>query len=247
IRTSLTPYHDHNAAQIRPEVLSALENGATIALVSDAGTPLVSDPGYKLVRACREAGLPVTAVPGPSAVLAALAICGLPTDRFFFAGFPPAKSGAAERLYRSVAALPATLVFYESTKRLGKSLAAMAPIFGNRDAAVCRELTKLFEETVRGSLPDLAAKYGSEAAPKGEAVILIGPPLSPEEGGVEAGPGWEEQLAEALDQGLTVRDAADLVAAQTGRPRRPIYQRALALAQNPAKDRTNPSEPDPTA
>ena len=176
----LVPYHDHNGPAQRPRLLAALADGRSVALVSDAGTPLVADPGYRLAAEAIAAGHPVTAVPGASAALAALAVAGLPTDRFLFAGFLPPRAAARRRALAELAAVPATLVFYESPRRLADSLADMAAVLGaDRPAAVCRELTKRFEETRRGT--PRSARGGSRAAapaPRGEIVVLVGPPVA---------------------------------------------------------------------
>ncbi|MHA1568097.1 MAG: 16S rRNA (cytidine(1402)-2'-O)-methyltransferase [Alphaproteobacteria bacterium] len=229
ISTPMTGYHDHNAERARPRLLARLAEGGAVALVSDAGTPLVSDPGYKLVRACAEAGIGLFALPGPSAALAALVVSGLPSDRVTFAGFPPARRGARRRLLETFVTIPGTLVFFESARRLASSLADMASVLGPRHAAAARELTKLHEEVRRGSLDELAAHYQAAGPPKGEVVIVVGPP--------EAG-GAAERLDEAaLDgmlaaalAGMSVRDAAAAIAAETGLRRRAVYERALALA-----------------
>ncbi len=222
----ILPYHDHNGAAQRPRLLAALAAGQSVALVSDAGTPLVADPGWRLAHEATAAGHPVTAAPGASALLAALSVAGLPTDRFLFAGFLPPKAAARARTVDDLAAVPATLVFYESPHRLAESLAAMAERLGDRQAAVCRELTKRFEETRRGSLAALAAAYANGPAPRGEIVVLVGPPLPREAGGDEI----DAALAAALAQG-SVRDAADVVAAALGLPRRMVYARALELGR----------------
>ena len=227
IATPLAAYHEHNAHVIRPHLLARLQAGAALALVSDAGTPLVSDPGFKLVADALEAGIPVTSVPGASAVLAALVVAGLPTDRFFFEGFLPAKSGARRHRIAELAAIPGTLVFFESPRRLADSLADLAAVLGPREAAIARELTKHFETVRRGTLPELAAQLAAEAAPRGEIVLLVGPP----------GAGEAQASASALDaalasalQSFSVKDAAAVVCAQTGLPRRQVYARALELA-----------------
>ncbi|HSI42671.1 MAG TPA: 16S rRNA (cytidine(1402)-2'-O)-methyltransferase [Xanthobacteraceae bacterium] len=227
IETPLTAYHDHNAASVRPRLLGRLAEGGAVALISDAGTPLVSDPGYKLVEAAIAEGHRVVPLPGASASLAALVAAGLPTDRFFFEGFLPPKSGARRARLAELGAIPATLVLYESGPRLPESLADLAQIFGDRAAAVCRELTKTFEEVRRASLPELAAHYAQAGPPRGEIVIVVGPP------GAEAASDADvdEALRRALET-LSVKDAAGAVAATTGRPRRDIYARALALARN---------------
>ena len=226
VTTPLVAYHEHNAAAMRPQLLARLADGAALALISDAGTPLVSDPGYKLVAGALAAGIAVTGVPGPSAVLAALMVAGLPTDRFFFEGFLPPKSAARRVRINELAQVPGTLVFFESPRRLAGTLADLAAELGDRPAAVARELTKFFETTRRGTLSELAASFGREDPPKGEIVVLVGPPEA-------AAPAGDEQLdrllREAL-QSLSVKDAAAAVSARTGAPRRQVYARALALA-----------------
>src|ERR1700704_6518047 len=176
IATAMTPYHDHNAAEARPKLLARLAAGAAVALVCDAGTPLVSDPGFKLVRAAREAGHAVTALPGPSAVLAALAVGGLPTDRFLFEGFLPAKQAQRRSRIAELARIPATLVLFETGPRIAAALADLAEGLGPREAAICRELTKLYEEVRRGELPTLAREIAAAPEPRGEIVIVIAPP-----------------------------------------------------------------------
>lgn len=227
LKADLVPYHEHNAEKMRPKILDRLAAGGTVALVSDAGTPLISDPGYKLVRDVAEAGHPVIPVPGASALLAALVVAGLPTDRFLFAGFPPQKAKARKDSMADLAAVPATLVFYEATHRLPESLATMAEVFGPRPAAVCRELTKLHEEVRRDTLDALAAHYAEHGAPKGEAVVVIGPPGS---GGAEAAEPDLDALLRAALQNQSVRDAAATVAAATGLKKRDVYARALELS-----------------
>lgn len=231
LKPSLAAYHEHNAARQRPQLLARLAVGGAIALVSDAGTPLVSDPGYKLVREAIAAGIKVTALPGPSAPLAALVLSGLPSDRFLFAGFLPPKSAGRRKVLAELAAVPATLIFFESAGRLAGSLADMAAVLGRREAAVARELTKLYEEVRRGFLDDLAAHYAEAGPPKGEIVVVIGPPSE------DAGAGID--LDGALDRALatmSLRDAADAVAAATGRPRREVYARALERQGAAARD-----------
>lgn len=206
--------------------LKILDQGGSVAFCSDAGTPGVSDPGERLARGVIEAGHKVLAVPGASAALAALIVSGLPSAQFFFAGFAPAKAGARADFFHEFAAIPATLIFYETGPRLAESLATMAKIFGDRPACVARELTKLYEETRRGTLSDLAAHYGQTDAPRGEIVVVVG------------GKSQESQVTEALDLDaaleealarLSVKDAAAAVALQTGIARRDVYGRALAL------------------
>ena len=176
IATPLTPYHEHNAAEARPKLLARLADGQAVALVSDAGTPLISDPGYKLVRAASEAGHAVIAVPGASAVLTALGVAGLPTDRFFFEGFLPPKQAARQKRIAALAAIPATLVLFESGPRLPAALADLAAGLGPRAAAICRELTKLHEEIRRDDLAQLARHYDSGGETRGEIVIVVAPP-----------------------------------------------------------------------
>src|SRR5262249_19922456 len=178
IRRPLSVYNDHNASAMRPKLLERLQSGARLALVSDAGTPLISDPGYKLVREARASGLPVFPVPGASAVLAALTASALPSDRFLFAGFLPSKSGERSAVLAKLKTVAATLIFFESAQRLGDSLADMNAVLGQREAVVARELTKLHEDVVHGTLSELAVKYAA-APPRGEIVVLVSP--APEE------------------------------------------------------------------
>jgi 16S rRNA (cytidine1402-2'-O)-methyltransferase len=225
ITTRLFPYHDHNAEKQRPKLLALLGEGKAVALVSDAGTPLVSDPGYRLVNAVLEAGHAVIPIPGASAVLAALVASGLPSDAFLFAGFLPPKEVARAKRLAIFAETPATLIFFESPQRLAASLAAMASVLGGeRKAAVARELTKRFETVRRETLAGLAERFAAEPPPKGEIVVLIGPPeaRAPDEAGVDA------LLAKLLET-HSVREAATEAAAKTGLPRRDLYARALAL------------------
>ncbi|WGF87466.1 16S rRNA (cytidine(1402)-2'-O)-methyltransferase [Marinivivus vitaminiproducens] len=229
VKRRLQRYDDHVAESQRPKLLAALADNASVALASDAGTPLVSDPGYKLVQAAIEAGLPVFAVPGPSAVLAALAIAGLPTDRFLFAGFLPNKSAARRQALAELAAVPATLVFFESAERVAKSLSDAEDVLGDRPAAVTRELTKRFEEARRGTLGDLARHYAQAPTPKGEIVLVVGAPL--DDVAEASADDVDRLLAEAL-RTQAVAGAATLVAAQTGLPRRELYQRALTLRRS---------------
>jgi 16S rRNA (cytidine1402-2'-O)-methyltransferase len=227
IRAALSAYHEHNAARVRPRLMERLKCGAAVALVSDAGSPLISDPGYKLVEAAIAEGIAVTAIPGASAGLTALSVSGLPTDRFLFAGFLPAKAVARRRALAELAPLQASLVFYESARRLPAALAQMADVLGPRPAAVARELTKLHEEVRRGTLPELAAHYRAAGPPRGEVVVVVGPPE----------PGRHPLAAEDLDArlraalaGASLRDAVVAVAAASGLPRRRVYARALELA-----------------
>ena len=227
IHAHAVPYHEHNAAAMRPRLLEKLREGQVVALVSDAGTPLISDPGYKLVQAVVEAGLPVTALPGANALLTALQLSALPTDRFLFLGFLPNKSAARRAAIEEVAGLGATLVCYESAQRLAALLADLAGALGPRPAAVARELTKLFEEVRRGTLPELAAHYAEAGPPKGEVVVVIGPPADSEAETLD-----EAGLDAALRQALaasSLRDAVATVARLSGQPRKAVYARALAL------------------
>jgi 16S rRNA (cytidine1402-2'-O)-methyltransferase len=226
ITTAMTPYHDHNAERVRPGLVRRLAAGERIALVSDAGTPLLSDPGFKLVQACADENIPVIPIPGASALLAALVTAALPTDRVLFAGFLPAKSAARRSALADVRTLRATLVFYESNQRLAESLQTMADVFGDRRAAVCRELTKRHEEVRRGTLPALAAHYAAAGAPRGEIVIVIAG--APDEAVAMDEAAIDDALRRALEV-HSVRDAAALVAAETGLPKRDIYARALAI------------------
>ena len=226
IATPLTPYHEHNAASVRPRILTRIAAGEVVALVSDAGTPLISDPGFKLVRAAHEAGQTVTALPGASATLTALSVSGLPTDRFYFEGFLPQKQGQRRARITDLAPIPATLVLFESGPRLPASLADLAAGLGAREASVCRELTKRHEEVRRAALPDLAAHYAGEAETRGEFVLVIAPPQESETQATEAE--VDMMLRQALAQG-SVKDAVAAVVEATGRARRDIYQRALAI------------------
>ncbi len=228
ISRPLLPYHDHNAARAGPVLIERLKKGETVALISDAGTPLVSDPGYRLVRACLDEGIPVTPLPGASSVLAALVVSGLPTDRFFFAGFLPPKTSARKRALEEVREIPGTLVFMESAKRLPASLADMAQVLGPREAVIAREMTKLYEEVRRGTLDKLAGHYRARGAPRGEVTICVQP--------FEPGPLDEAELDRRLKAALeteTVRDASGLVSRATGWPRRRVYARALELKNRP--------------
>ena len=232
VSVTLIPLHDHNEAAQAPSLITRLRAGARLALVSDAGTPLVSDPGFRLVRAAIAQGVAVSAIPGPNAAVMALTLSGLPPHPFLFLGFLPSKAGprAAELQRLRVverAGLAATLIFYEAPHRVPESLAAMAEAFGPaRPAAVARELTKLFEEVRRGPLGELAQHYGVNAA-RGEVASVVGP--APEEVAVEGA--LEDQLRAALAAGLSLRDAAATVAEATGLPRKQVYQAALALGR----------------
>jgi 16S rRNA (cytidine1402-2'-O)-methyltransferase len=201
----LTPYHEHNAAKERPRLLARLRAGQSVALISDAGTPLISDPGYKLVRDALDGELMVISIPGPSAALAALTSSGLPTDTFLFAGFLPPKSGPRRARLGELAAAPATLVFFESGPRLAKSLADMAEVLGPREAAIAKELTKLHESVTRGLLGRLAEELSDREAPKGEFVVVVAPPAADQ---AEAS---DEMISEQLDRALKVESFRDAV------------------------------------
>ncbi|MFZ0067187.1 MAG: 16S rRNA (cytidine(1402)-2'-O)-methyltransferase [Pseudolabrys sp.] len=231
ITTPLTSYHEHNAAEARPKLLARLADGQAVALVSDAGTPLISDPGYKLVRAACEAGHAVTALPGASAVLTALSVAGLPTDHFFFEGFLPPRQSARQKRIAVLANVQATLVLFESGPRIAAALADLAATLGAREAAICRELTKLHEEVKRSDLVTLAHEYSTGAETRGEFVIVVAPPPD----GGEPADNIDDLLRQALTR-VSVKDAVGEVALATGRPRREVYQRALVLARDTADD-----------
>ncbi|MEO8722311.1 MAG: 16S rRNA (cytidine(1402)-2'-O)-methyltransferase [Sphingobium sp.] len=219
----MLPYHDHSSEGLRARLVERM-GSEVVALLSDAGTPLISDPGYKLVRDARAAGRFVTSLPGPSAGIAALTLSGLPTDRFLFMGFLPVKAKAREDALAEVRALRATLIFYESGPRLSASLAAMAQGLGDRDAAVVREISKRFEETASGTLSELAVSY-ADAPPKGEIVVIVGPPG-------EALPASQDDADAALSEALTrlpIAKAAGEVAKKLGLDRRTLYARAMEL------------------
>ncbi|HEX9881842.1 MAG TPA: 16S rRNA (cytidine(1402)-2'-O)-methyltransferase [Hyphomicrobium sp.] len=221
IATPTRPYHEHNAARERPRVLRELESGARIALISDAGTPLVSDPGWKLVRAALDAGHRVEALPGASATLAALSVAGLPTDAFFFAGFLPPKSGARQARIAELKSVPASLVIFEAPSRVAEALADLAAGLGDRPAALVRELTKLHEEVRRAPLASLAAELG-EAAVKGEVVIVVGAPQKADVSDADI----SARLAAALKE-MSLRDAAKTVADALGVPKSRVYDLGL--------------------
>lgn len=229
LKKKMQRYNDHSNDTERAALICAAQSGV-VALVSDAGTPLISDPGYRLVREARIAGAAVYAIPGANAAITALSISGLPTDRFLFAGFLPAKEKARRDAIEELAALNATLVFYESGPRLGKTLRAMADIFGAREAAVARELTKKFEQVITGELAELAARY-ADTPPKGEIVLLIAPPAGRhEEGDINAA------LAEALCR-LPASKAAGEVAKRFGKDRKALYARAMELKASDSEGR----------
>jgi 16S rRNA (cytidine1402-2'-O)-methyltransferase len=227
IATPLIAYHEHNAAMMRPILIARLKQGEKLALISDAGTPLVSDPGFKLVAEALAEKIPVTSAPGASAVLAALVVAGLPTDRFFFEGFLPVKSGARRSRIAELAAIPGTLVLFESARRLAETLSDLAAVLGPRQAAVARELTKHFESVRRGDLASLAADYERDGPPKGEIVLLVAPP--DQDAPSLEGSALDEKIIAAMEK-FSLKDAASVVAAETGQPRRKIYARALELS-----------------
>jgi 16S rRNA (cytidine1402-2'-O)-methyltransferase len=232
IAASLTPYHEHNAAAARPKILEKLSQGLSVALVSDAGTPLISDPGFKLVREACAAGYDVIALPGASSVLTALSVAALPTDRFFFEGFLPPKQNARRARLAELSRIDATLVMFESGARVQDSLQDIAIDMGERDAAICREMTKLHEDVRRAKVSELAAA-ASELETRGEFVLVIGPP--PENSGVMADDALDELLRASLKHG-SVKDAVSNAMEVSGRPRREIYTRALELSKDAGRN-----------
>ena len=225
IRQRPTPYHEHNAGEAGPRLIEALEAGKSVALVSDAGTPLVSDPGFRLVGQALEAGIRVVPIPGASAVLAALTASGLPSDAFMFAGFLPVKDGQRRSRLSALTAVPATLIFFESPRRLADTLAAMADVFGDRQAAIGRELTKRFEEMRTGSLAALAAHYAQVPTPKGEIVVCVGPPQEAE----AADPQDVDRLLLSLAKEMPASKAAAEAARMTGGRKPALYRRLMEL------------------
>jgi len=222
----MVPYHDHNGAEMRPWIIEQLTTGRRVVLVSDAGTPLISDPGYKLVAACHELGIAVRSVPGPSAVLAALAVSGLPSDRFMFAGFLANAASARRTQIAELADLTATTIWFETPSRLAQSLADMAEIMGGRQAVIARELTKMHEEVIRGDLAELASQIASMSRLKGEIVVLVAGKQP------EASEFDNDQLTAMLRaelDGQRLRDAVKSVVETTGMPRNQIYRMALEL------------------
>jgi 16S rRNA (cytidine1402-2'-O)-methyltransferase len=225
LRRKLSPYHEHNAERERPKLLARLRAGQSVALISDAGTPLISDPGYKLVRQALDEGLSVTSIPGPSASLAALTSSGLPTDTFLFAGFLPQKTNARRARLEELKDVPATLVFFETGPRLSKSLTDMADLLGSREAAIAKELTKLYESVTRGRLDRLAVEFSGEA-PKGEFVVVVAPPAG------DIDEPSDEMIAQQLDKALKLesfRDAVRSVAEVLNVSRARVYQLGLKL------------------
>ena len=229
VKRPMIPYHDHNAEQVRPRLMAELPHKA-IALVSDAGTPLISDPGYKLVREARAAGHNVTTIPGPCAAIAGLTLAGLPSDRFLFAGFLPAKEKARKDTIADFAAIRASLIFYESGPRLAATLTALLQTLGNREAAVAREISKAYEETVTGTLESLADRY-ADTPPKGEIVIIVAPPT---ESRLAPASDADAMLTEALLR-LPAAKAAAEVSKATGLPRAMLYDRAVQMKNSREK------------
>ncbi len=224
IKAKLWSYHEHNAQKVRPEILARLQQGATVALISDAGMPLVSDPGYRLVKEAVELGIPVTACPGPSAVLTGLALSGLPTDRFLFAGFVPQKQGERKKLFAEFAKLKATLIFFESPHRIIETLHDLATALPGRHVAVTRELTKLHEEVLRGAAAEIATQLEARPSVKGEITLLVGPPAGEEEVS-------ETELENAITHALAempASKAASELAKRFNLNRSDVYQRILS-------------------
>jgi 16S rRNA (cytidine1402-2'-O)-methyltransferase len=230
ITTPLVAYHEHSNDAVRERMLHRVREGQALALVSDAGTPLVSDPGYKLVQAAIGEGLPVTPIPGPSAILTALVVSGLPTDRFYFEGFLPPRSSARKTRLAEIARIPGTLMLFEAPHRLPEMLADAAEVLGERPAVMARELTKMFETVRRGTLPELAAQFAAEGPPKGEIVVLIGEATKAMQA-AETDAVLDDRIKAAL-AAHSIKDAAALVAADLDMPKREVYARALALAKD---------------
>ncbi len=227
-----TPYHEHNADTARPKLIEKLKHGVTIALVSDAGTPLISDPGYKLVRDCYDNNIPVTVVPGANAVLSALQLSGLPSDAFYFAGFLPPKSGLRQTALKKLKEIEATLILYDTPNRLTEALSDIQTVLGNRFVAVVREITKKFEEVRRGHVTELLTYYAENGAPKGELVIVI-------DRAHAADKAWTESdirtlIRETLETN-TARDTVELVTDMTGLPKKHIYKQVLAIQHDDNK------------
>lgn len=231
IRKPTISYHDHNADRVRPKIMEALDQGKIVVFVSDAGTPLVSDPGYKLVRDAVANGHAVTPVPGASAPLAALMCAGLPSDRFAFLGFVPVKQGERRRFLEDATACGMTAILFETGKRLSATLTALAEGWPNRETVVARELTKLYEEFTRGTAASLARHYADAPPPKGEIVLLLGPPA---EGEGEAAPEDIDAMLRTALETHSVKDAARTVATATGKSRKELYERAVAISKGSA-------------
>lgn len=224
ISTPMMNYHEHNADKMRPVLTARLKKGETVALVSDAGTPLVSDPGHKLVADCIKEGIYVTAVPGASALLTALQLSGLPTRRFLFQGFLPPKSSARKTTLAELKNVPSTLIFYEAPQRMIETLTDMKEVLGDRDCSVSRELTKKFEQTVRGKISDILDLYAQDGVPKGEFVVVVAPPLEEKAGERDV----EAALKQALET-MSVKDAAAFVAQALNANKKEVYTLALKL------------------
>jgi len=232
IRVPVSAYHEHNAQRLRPVILGQLKGGGRLALVSDAGMPLISDPGYKLVRAAIEEGFPVHVVPGPSAPLMALVLSGLPTDRFTFAGFLPNRSQARRTMLAGLAGHGASLIFFETAPRVAASLADIAEVLGDPPVALARELTKMHEEVLRGRASEVAAEIAARGGLKGEITLVVAPP---EPADLADDAEIDEALSAALAE-MTPGKAASQLARRFGRPRRELYQRALALKGDDGAD-----------
>lgn len=224
IKTPLISYHEHSDERSRQKIISLLTEGKSVALISDAGTPLISDPGYKLLQEVTEAGIEVTSLPGPSSVTTALTLAGLPTNRFLFEGFLPPKSAARQTALSKIQKIEGTLVFFESAKRLQASLADMLEVLGDRQAAVLRELTKTYEEVKRGTLSELISYYQEHGDPKGEVVITLAPPLENKEE-----TDFDDLLKSALNY-MSVKDSSAFVAEVTGVAKKKVYQRAIKMS-----------------
>tara|TARA_B100000686_G_scaffold352950_1_gene456657 strand:- start:517 stop:1410 length:894 start_codon:yes stop_codon:yes gene_type:complete len=233
VSVPLVSYHEHSPTKVRYRLLDDLKNGKSVVLVSDAGTPLISDPGYKLVRLAAKEDIFITAIPGASSPIVALVLSGLPPDRFFFAGYLPPKEANRRTAISQLQKVPATLIFLESTRRLAPALESLADVLGNRPGAVARELTKLHEEVTRGNLRELAENYKILSPPKGEAVIVVGPP---DEKGVLLEKNIDDLLLAVLES-MSVKDSASMIAETIGIPRREVYARAVVLARNRRKQK----------
>lgn len=225
IRRKMIAYHEHNEAEAASRLVAAVQDGRSVALASDAGTPLVSDPGYRLVQEAIKEGVRVVPIPGASAVLSALTVSGLPNDTFMFAGFLPVKAGQKKSRIEALADVPATLIFYESPRRLADTLEVMAAVLGDREAVVARELTKTFEELRRNSLPELAAHYAQTGAPKGEVVLCVAPPGER----AEQSKADTDQMLIGLAAEMSAAKAAGEAARMTGQKKSDLYQRLLKL------------------
>lgn len=227
IKTPMISYHDHNAQDVMPRIIDELKSGKIIALISDAGTPLISDPGYKLVNECRKEGIMVTSLPGASALLCALTNAGMPTDNFLFCGFLPSKTTARQKEIKKYSDVASTLIYYESPKRLLASLKDIRSVLGNRVAAVCRELTKLYEEICKDNLDELIHQFENRPTPKGEIVLIVSPP-DKSEGIIDD---LDAALMDALER-LSVKEAVAAVTYMTGKKRKEVYKRALELSKD---------------